>query len=48
VLVVIVRDCLILDLMIGLYDQLGLILGLRVLELLDVLVELSCLLLHPH
>jgi hypothetical protein len=46
--VVVARDCLVLDLMIGLYDQLGLVLGLKVLGLLDVLVELPCLLLHPH
>jgi hypothetical protein len=39
---------IVLYLMIGLYDQLGLVLGLRVLGLLDVLVELPCLLLHPH
>jgi hypothetical protein len=34
--------------MIRLWDQLGLVLGLRVLELLDVLEELTCLLFHPH
>jgi hypothetical protein len=46
--VVVVRGCIVLDLMIGLYDQLGLILGLKVLGLLDVLVELPCLFIHPH
>jgi hypothetical protein len=34
--------------MIGLQDQLGLVLGLRVLGLLDVLKELPSLFLHPH
>jgi hypothetical protein len=34
--------------MIRLWDQLGLVLGLRVLGLLDVLEELTCLLFYPH
>jgi hypothetical protein len=46
--VVVAHDCLVLDLMIGLYDQLDLVLRLKVLGLLYVLVELPCLLLHPH
>jgi hypothetical protein len=46
--VVVTCDCVVLEFVVGLCNQLGLVLGLKVLGLLDVLEELSCLLLHPH
>jgi hypothetical protein len=46
--VVVTCDCLVLEFVIGLCNQLCLVLGLKVLELLNVLEELLCLLLHPH
>jgi hypothetical protein len=46
--VVVACDCLVLEFVVGLCNQLGLVLVLKVLRLLNVLEELSCLLLHPH
>jgi hypothetical protein len=48
VLVVVVCDCLVLEFVIGLCNQLGLVLGLKVLGLLIMLEKLSCLLIHSH
>jgi hypothetical protein len=46
--VVVACDCLVLEFVVGLWNQLGLVLGLKVLELLNVLKELSCLLIYSH
>jgi hypothetical protein len=46
--VVVAYDCLVLEFVVGLCDELGLVLGLKVIGLLNVLEELSYLLLHPH
>jgi hypothetical protein len=46
--VLVVCDCLVLELVVELWNQLGLVLGLKVLGLLNVLEELPCLLIHSH
>jgi hypothetical protein len=46
--VVVACDCLVLEFVVELCNQLGLVLGLKVLGLLDVLKELSYLLIHSH
>jgi hypothetical protein len=46
--VVVACDCLVLEFVVGLWNQLGLVLGLKVLGLLNVLEELPCLLIHSH
>jgi hypothetical protein len=48
VLVVVACDCLVLEFVAGLWNQLGLVIGLKVLRLLNVLEEFSCLLIHSH
>jgi hypothetical protein len=39
---------IVLEFVVGLWNQLGLVLGLKVLGLLNVLKELPCLLIHSH
>jgi hypothetical protein len=46
--VVVVCDCLVLEFVIRLWNQLGLVLRLKVLGLLIMLEKLSCLLIHSH
>jgi hypothetical protein len=46
--VVVACDCLVLKFVVGLCNQLGLVLGLNVLGLLNMLKKLSYLLHHSH